>query len=164
MSPSPSTTGLSGVDQRPSRGTTGLPEALQDCQGHHRPLRGTLGLSGAPSCLLPTLQACQGHHVPVLRHFIFVRGTTDLAGPRGTNGLAGEPQSCQGHHLHRRDGTIGLAGAPWAFQGHHRPVVGISGLSGAPQSFQMHYKPVKGHLRPSRDTTGLLGLFCTISV
>ena len=33
---------------RPARGTTGLSEAPQACQGHHRPDRGTTGPPGAP--------------------------------------------------------------------------------------------------------------------
>ena len=49
------------------------PGAPQACQGHHRPIRGTTGLSEAP-------QARQGHHRPS-------RGTTGLSGPRGTTGL-----------------------------------------------------------------------------
>ena len=88
-------------------------------QGHHRPVRGTIGLSGAP-------QACQGHHKTsrdatymswapqaCQEHHRLSKGTTGVSGApvRGTMGLPGVPQACQGHHLSNRD-TTGLSGAP----------------------------------------------------
>ena len=46
---------------------------------------------------------------------------------------------------------MGLSGAPRACRWHFRLVRGTT------VRFQGHHKPVKGHLRPSRDTTGLPG-------
>ena len=104
------------------------------CQGHHRLIRGTTGLSG--------------DHRPS-------RGTTDLAGApqnfQGTphnylsgsphNYLSGPPQTCQEHHRPSR-GTS---------QRHHGPARDTTGLSGAPQACQRHHGVVRGRRSTVRN-------------
>ena len=105
------------------------PGAPQACQGHHRPIRGTTGLTGAP-------QTRQGHHRP----------------SKGTTGLSGAPQACQEHHRPSKS-TTGLPGAPQTYQeGHQRPARGTTGLSG-------HLRLVRGTtvLSGPRGTSGLAG-------
>ena len=105
------------------------PGAPQACQGHHRPIRGTTGLTGAP-------QARQGHHRP----------------SKGTTGLSGAPQACQEHHRPSKS-TTGLPGAPQTYQeGHQRPARGTTGLSGALKACQGHHSPVR-----AQGTSGLAG-------
>ena len=123
-----------------------------------------------------TPHTCQGHHRPA-------RSTTRLAGEpvRGTKGLPGAPQACQGHHLSNRDSgtqacqrhhgvvrgtTVPSRGtsAPQTCQGHHRLIRGTTErprdptyLSGAPQTCQEHHRPCRGttqrHHEPARGTT-----------
>ena len=92
------------------------PGAPRACQGHHRPARGTTGLSGAP----------QGHHRSS-------RSTTSLSGAPQARQRYHKSASAQGHQRPSR-GTTGLPGARWACQGHDGPVRGTAGLSGAPQA------------------------------
>ena len=146
------------------------PGAPQACQGHHRLIRGTTDLAGAP-------QASQGAHKRPSR------GTTGL--PRApvrtqstAKGLSG-PQRAPVHHrplggttdlprapvrqsehcrmlVGPQKGTTGLPGG--TNQRHHnphakhgipqRPIRSTTGLSGAPQGFQGHHRLVRG-------TTGL---------
>ena len=103
-------------------------------QGHHRPVRGTTGLSRQHRHIKDTTELSgvsptyQGHYWPT-------RDTTDLSV---------EPPIYQGHHWSVWD-TTGLSETPSTYLGRRRPTRGgTTDLSEAPPTYQRHRWPIGG--------------------
>ena len=120
---------------------------------HHRPSKGTTGLSGATS---QSPRACQGHHS-------IVRDNTCLAGaPQVCQGTA-PVRNAKGHNTLIRRNTCQV-GAPQICQGHHRLVGGTTVPSRGtrtPQTCHEHQsetpRACEEPLRLVGGTTGLPG-------
>ena len=132
------------------RGITGLSEALQACEGHHRNSRDDEYMSGAPKT-----RARSTTGLTRAPQRMLVRGTTSLSGlPQAFQGHHRAPHACQGHLRLVRGTTVPSRStrAPQACQGHHRPARGIR---------QRHHGPARGirqrHHGPAISVIGTRG-------